>query len=125
MAELSYTVAHDLRSPIRHINSFATLVLRTDESKLSQQEKEYLNHIKNISVEVGQKVDALLNYTKMEQQELEPTKVEVDSMVANLIAQYSIDSSVQIDWQIKSLPHCYADNAMLKVVFQHLSLIHI
>lgn len=120
MAELSYTVAHDLRSPIRHINSFATMMIRNKKNNLSEAEIENLGKISGISIEIGKKIDALLNYTKLEQQDFKLELVEINELIRKITMQYDSGQEQEINWIIDELPPCIADAQMMQIVFQNL-----
>jgi PAS domain S-box-containing protein len=88
LESFSYTVAHDLRAPIRALDGYAQLVLAESGNNLSPNAREGINRI----IRAAHRMDALtrdvLSYTKVATQKIElvpidPTVVVEDVMVMN------------------------------------------
>lgn len=123
MASFSYSVAHDLRSPIRHIQGFATILQEKTGGKLSEQEQTFLQNITSIAAETGTRIDEMLKYLQLEKQDIQTTEVDVDQLVRNIMTHYDTLRSAEkspILWEIDQLPPCWADPAMMTTVFQNL-----
>ena len=121
MAAFSYSVAHDLRAPMRHIQGFASLLIRSTEGRLTGQEQAFLKNITGIATETGVRIDELLKYTRSEKQELTLQAVNMDQLVRHIVQEYNIEyTDRNISWEIGSLPGCVADPAMIETVLRNL-----
>lgn len=77
MEEFSYTVSHDLRSPLRTIRSSAAMLEEENASQLDQAGKDYLSRVTLTAVRMHQLTTDVLSYSKIERAEvvLAPTDV--------------------------------------------------
>ncbi len=75
----SYTVSHDLRSPLRAMQGFAEAVLEDYGEKLDEQGKNYLGRIRNAAERLDKLIQDLLFYTRLSRQDtpLEPVDLKI------------------------------------------------
>ncbi|MBD2308979.1 response regulator [Chroococcidiopsis sp. FACHB-1243] len=118
----SYSVSHDLRTPLRYINSFAELLQRKlAPITLDDTSLRYLNIIAQSAVQTGKMVDDLLEFSRMGRAEIRFTIVQMDRLVQQAQQQLQPDLLGRIvRWQISSLPEVQGDPAMLQLVLQNL-----
>lgn len=74
----SYSVSHDLRSPLRAMQGFSEAVIEDYADKLDDKGRDYLDRIKNASARLDRLIVDLISYTRMSRDEapLEPQDVE-------------------------------------------------
>ncbi len=77
----TYTVAHDLRSPIRAMQGFADLVLADAGDRLQPQESEYLSRIARAAQRMDVLVCDLLTYSRLGLAELNSEPIDLDGVV--------------------------------------------
>jgi PAS domain S-box-containing protein len=121
MEAFSYSVAHDLRGPLRHIDAYAQ-VLKSDfpEAITSDMEK-FLDRISNSSRNLGRLVDDLLNLAKIGRQDVIRQVTSLNSIVSEIIEELKEDvGDRQIDWRIGTLPDVEADPGLVKQVYANL-----
>jgi len=82
----SYSVAHDLRAPLRHINGYATILLDEYQGTLDDKASDLLQRIKNNTLTMSQLIDALLSLAKVTRNEPQRSLVDLSSL-ARLICQ--------------------------------------
>jgi PAS domain S-box-containing protein len=121
LESFSYSVSHDLRAPLRHIDGFVDLLRKQAVEKLNEREKRYLNVIANSARQMGTLIDDLLVFSRMSRSELRRTRVGTNSLLDEAInwAQNDINGR-QINWKIAALPEVEADPAMLRQVWANL-----
>ncbi len=77
----SYSVAHDLRAPLRGMNGFAQLLLDDYGERLDAEGKEHLQDILENARAMGALIDALLSLSRVSRVELRPGKVNLADLV--------------------------------------------
>ena len=117
----SYSVSHDLRAPLRHIEGYVAMLTEDTAGKLSAEAQRYLKVI----VEASQEMDALINdllaFSRMDRAEMRETRVELDVLVQNGIRDLEMSTRERnIVWKVSPLPAATGDPALLKQVFANL-----
>ena len=117
----SYSVSHDLRAPLRHIDGYAALLRKTVEQSLSEKAARYLQTISDSAKQMGQLIDDLLVFSRMGRQEMLHTPVNLDQLIKNILSDLRLDlQGREISWTIALLPEVQGDPAMLRQVFMNL-----
>ena len=121
LEQLIYSVSHDLRAPIRHIESFIQVVLEEEKEGLSSEGKNLLERGISSAQRLGEMTDELLNYAKTRNREPQKSIINVSEVVSTLIESFTHANPQQkISWQIHHLPHCYGDIKMMETVWENL-----
>ncbi len=117
----AYTVAHDLRAPLRHMTSFAEMLKKRMKGKLDEQALHYTDVISEESKRMGMLVDDLLEFTSMKRINKQLEKVNLNSLVREAVAYLGDEVKVRdIRWEIDELPEVECDQSMLKLVLVNL-----
>jgi signal transduction histidine kinase/uncharacterized membrane protein affecting hemolysin expression len=114
----SYSVSHDLRAPLRHIDGFANLLHKHSATGLDDQGRRYLATISESARRMGRLIDDLLSFSRMGRTHMQPGAVDQDNLVTTVIREGRYPAGVQ--WQIASLPSARGDHAMLRQVWSNL-----
>ena len=117
----AYSVSHDLRAPLRHINGFIELLGKDQGSGVSEKNARYLQIICEAAKQMGELIDDLLTFSRMAREELRKTCLNPTPVVNDVVA--SLRSEIEgrtVRWMIHELPMVTADPAMLKLVFVNL-----
>lgn len=121
LESFSYSVSHDLRAPLRHIDGYAALLRKSVEHSLNDKAARYLQTISNSAKQMGQLIDDLLVFSRMGRQEMLRTTVNLDQLVKSILADLRLDlQGREISWTIAALPKVQGDPAMLRQVFMNL-----
>lgn len=116
----SYSVSHDLRAPLRHIDGYASLLAKAAGS-LDDKAKRYLHTISESATRMGQLIDDLLVFSRMGRQEMLHGIVNLDQLIASVLHDLRHDLQDRvISWTIAQLPEVVGDAAMLRQVFTNL-----
>jgi signal transduction histidine kinase len=83
----SYSVAHDLRAPLRGINGFGLALLEDYEDKLDATGKDYLRRISEGATRMGQLIDALLGLARVTRKELRRESVNLSQQADAVVKQ--------------------------------------
>ncbi|HEY1171744.1 MAG TPA: response regulator [Verrucomicrobiae bacterium] len=118
----SYSVSHDLRTPLRHINGFIDF-LKDSDSHFTDEERNYLGLIASSAKQMGQMIDDLLEFSRMSRTEMWQTEVELKALVEEIIQQLKPETKDRnIEWNIADLPNVQADPFLLRHVLSNLIL---
>jgi len=118
---LTYTVAHDLRAPLRAIDGFSQILLKEYAALLPADAQRYL-HLNRQNVQrMDQLVDGLLTFARLHRQVLQKRTVDTGALVRQVVdARRERQPERKIEITIRDLPGCTADPALLKQVFTYL-----
>lgn len=117
----SYSVSHDLRAPLRHIDGFAGLLQRTGAPKLDEKEQRYLALITDAAKRMGRLIDDLLDFSRMGRAELRHATVEMTSLVQAVLRELEPDMQGRaVEWRVGPLPAVQGDGALLRQVWTNL-----
>ena len=89
LAAFSYSVAHDLKAPLRSIEGFSTALAEDYGDALPEDGKTYLNFVTDGVTHMGKMIDDLLEYSRVGRDELPFTPVALRSVVGNAIKAFS------------------------------------
>jgi len=117
----TYSVSHDLRAPLRHIDGFSKILLEDFGPQLDAPAQQYLQRIHQATQHMGGMVDDLLSLARFSRQELNLQITGLNALVEEIVAGLKADTSDrQIDWQLQSLPFVECDPGLVKQVFANL-----
>lgn len=117
----SYSVSHDLRSPLQHVTGFAELLNKRAAGSLDEKNKHYLKVITDSTIMMGRLIDDLLSFSRMGRTEMLKNKTNLDGLVKEILRDFQADTRGRnIDWKVGLLPEVYGDTAMLKLVLVNL-----
>jgi signal transduction histidine kinase/ligand-binding sensor protein len=117
----SYSVSHDLRSPLRHINGFAEILSKDYSEQLPAEAKRYLSTIIDSALKMGTLIDDLLSFSRTGRMELSKSVLNMNHIIDEVLLQIkpSIDGRT-IDWKIAELPKVQGDYNLIKLVWTNL-----
>ena len=121
MYAFTYTVSHDLRAPLRHIDGFLELLQKTIGTALDEQGRHYMEAIAEAANKMGLLIDDLLAFSRMGRHALSFQPVDMGNLVREVIRELEPDAAGRtIDWRIGELPEVGGDASMLRMVMVNL-----
>jgi signal transduction histidine kinase len=96
----SYSVAHDMRAPLRGMQGFATILLEEHAGQLDAVAHSYLERIARSAVRMDTLIQDVLDYTRVLRGEARLTPVDLDRLTRDIIATYPDWQSSKADIQI-------------------------
>jgi signal transduction histidine kinase len=117
----SYSVSHDLRAPLRHVDGFAGLLANHAGPALDEKGKRFLATISNSARQMGRLIDDLLEFSRVGRTPVRRGLVSMDKLLAAVLTdgRYREDNPAII-WDIGTLPDVQADANMLRQVLANL-----
>jgi signal transduction histidine kinase len=117
----TYSVAHDLRAPLRHISGFSKILMEDFGPTLGLEAKGYLDRVQEGTFKMGQLVDELLSLARVGRQSLNLQATGLNSIIAEVVSLLESETKGrQIEWRIANLPFIECDPTLMKQVFQNL-----
>ncbi len=118
----AFSVSHDLRTPIRQIDGFATLLKQQLQLITSDANVlHYLQQINRLTERAGTMIDDLLQFSRTGRAQMQYITVNMERLVQEakrqVISQFP---GRNIYWQIASLPPVRGDRNLLRQVWQNL-----
>jgi light-regulated signal transduction histidine kinase (bacteriophytochrome) len=121
LESFAYTVSHDLRAPLRHIDGFINLLRAHATTALDAQSQRYFDRITGAARRMGLLIDDLLAFSRTGRTELRSQRVALDRLVRETIKQFAPEAEGRrIEWAVGALPEVEADASLLAIVFQNL-----
>jgi signal transduction histidine kinase len=117
----AYSVSHDLRAPLRHIGGFTEFLQKHSDPALDDKSREHIGMILDAANRMGSLVDDLLAFSRIGRAETQTTTVHLEQLVKGVVNEIAPDTQGRkIVWHIGTLPICYGDPSMLRLVFANL-----
>jgi PAS domain S-box-containing protein len=117
----AYSVSHDLRAPLRHIDGFLDLLRRNAAAALDEKSRHYMDTISGAAKQMETLIDDLLAFSRMGRQELANAEVDLGTLMQEVVRDFASEMKGRtIEWRIGALPMVTGDRAMLRVVLVNL-----
>jgi two-component system, NtrC family, sensor kinase len=121
LESFSYSVAHDLRAPLRSIDGFSLALLEDCGENLNEEGKEYLRYVRESAQHMARLIDDLLALSRVTRVELDRSETDLSSIahgVAGRLVRASPDRQVELLVTDQLVADC--DGRMLTIVFENL-----
>ena len=117
----SYSVAHDLRAPLRHINGYVDLLTSCCRDSLPEKGSHYLDTIADSAHRMGLLIDDLLRFSRTGRVEMHREIVDMNRALEDALALLRPGHQGRtIEWAIAELPTVNGDYALLRQVWANL-----
>jgi len=121
MEAFTYSIAHDLRAPVRQIHGFSEILSEDFSSLMPLEAQNYVKRIWIKSRDMGQMVDDLLNLFGIAKQQLDYQNVNLNEMVKEVVIGINGETSSRtIQWDIHKLPEICCNYGLTKQVFYNI-----
>jgi PAS domain S-box-containing protein len=117
----TYSVSHDLRAPLRHVDGFSKLLVERHHADLSPDAREYLDTIRDSAIQMGTMIDDLLKLGGVGRKQLSIDVVGLNNLVDEVKNDLASSSSDRVvEWKIDKLPFVECDRGLIKQVIANL-----
>ncbi len=117
----SYSVAHDLRAPLRAINSFSAIVIEENADKLDVTALSYLRRVREGALRMGELVDGLLDLARVSRQKVRRKDLNLGQVAGKVIAALTEahpQRKVAVELDAQMTANC--DEALIEIVLANL-----
>lgn len=117
----SYSVAHDLRAPLRGIDSFSQLLIDRYSDRLESGGLEYLRRVRRATGRMAQLIDALLSLAQVGRSELQPVELHLSQLVRSVTAEITAaHAERQVTVRVQPDMKAFGDPRLLRIVLANL-----
>ncbi len=117
----SYSVSHDLRSPLQNIDSFSQILVEEYAGRLNTEGRDYLQRLRGSCQHMEEIIEALLALSSMSRQELVLEKVDLSTLAKAVAAELKQkDPERTVEWAIAEGLTADGDARLLRVVLENL-----
>jgi PAS domain S-box-containing protein len=118
LESFSYSVSHDLRSPLLAIDGFSKILDRRYGTLLDAEGQRILKVIRESTSRMGQLIDDLLSFSRWGRQEMRTSPIDMKELAQEVFSQ--LLSHRPVTFRIHPLPPIRADHAMIRQVLFNL-----
>lgn len=117
----SYSASHDLRTPLRALNGFASILLEDYSASVDAEGKRMLHLITDNANQMGRLIDDLLSFSGIGQKEMNLQKLNISEMVSSAFNEIiTEEDKSKIEFRVNSLPDVIGDYDMIHQVWLNL-----
>lgn len=120
LEHFSYSVSHDLRTPLGHIAGFAQLLQRRSGAQLDDKGREYLNHVLDAARHMNALIDDILELARMTRSELHGEPVDLSAMAREIATELNGAAQPPVQWQVDEGVQVHGDARLLRLALGNL-----
>lgn len=121
LESFAYSVSHDLRAPLRHIDGFLELLKARAGATLDEQSRRYMAQVSEAAHRMATLIDGLLAFSRMGRHTLKKSPVDLGGLLREVIHDLAPDARGRsVHWDVASLPVVSGDRTLLRVVLVNL-----
>lgn len=117
----AYSVSHDLRAPLRHIEGFLELLQQRIGTGLDEQSRYYMESIADSAIRMSNMINDLLSFSRLGRTTMSCQVVDLGALIRKVISDLAPETAGRnIHWLLGDLPEVTGDSSMLQIVLENL-----
>ena len=121
LESFSYSVSHDLRSPLRTIKGFSDILKEDHNDMLNDEGKRLLYRIGRSASKMTNLIDCLLDLSKLGRKEMTKVSIDMNLLVAEMIEEFeTAHLNEEFRWKVGELLPVIGDKELLRQVLLNL-----
>ncbi len=117
----SYSVSHDLRTPLLTIDGFSRMLLEDYSDQLDAEGQRLLRTICRNSQNMGRLIDDLLAFSRLGRQEMRPAEIKMSELTRTVCAELTATAPERkLQFNLQPLPPAHGDQSMIRQVLVNL-----
>jgi PAS domain S-box-containing protein len=122
LESFTYSVSHDLRTPLRAIDGYARILKEDHADQLDEEGRRLLNVIYDSAQTMGDQIDDLLTLSRVGRREINRVPIDVGALAQEAfdeLQRAQPDQTADIAFEVQALPDAEGDRSMLRHVFSN------
>jgi len=120
LESFSYSVSHDLRTPLRAINGYAKMLEEDYSPVLDAEGIRLLGEVINNAKRMGMLIDDLLKFSRLGRKAIRKKRIDMNNLIVNVLSEISESTSHNAEVKFDNLLPVTADYNLLQHVFSNL-----
>jgi signal transduction histidine kinase len=121
LESFSYAVSHDLRAPLRRIDSFSRAVLESQGDRLDEAGQRFLSRVREASQHMSQLIDDVLYLSRVTRAELREQEVDLSGIAGLILARLQEgEPERKVDVKVRPGVLVTGDGQLLKIAMENL-----
>ncbi|MFZ6027957.1 MAG: sensor histidine kinase [Chloroflexota bacterium] len=121
MESFSYSVSHDLRAPLRHVNGYTQMLMDEYAGRFDERGRGLLERAHQASLRMADLIDALLMLSRVSRSEMRCTAINLSALTNEVANELQLLYPERVvEWRIQPGLTAYADTSLLRVVLNNL-----
>lgn len=121
LESFSYSVAHDLRAPLRSMLGFSSALIEDHSASLPEDAKNMLGRVTAAAQKMGQLVDGLLDLSRLSRTEMKKESIDLSKLVENILAELQrSDQERKVTTKIENNIHMKGDAKLMEIALTNL-----
>ncbi|HEX8988373.1 MAG TPA: ATP-binding protein [Rhodocyclaceae bacterium] len=120
LEEFSYSMSHDMRTPLRAIDGYATILLEDYRDRLDDEGRRLLRELSRNAGRMGHLIDDILRFLGMARRKVKYAVVDVAAVAGEVFAELSAADGRPVRFTVGPAPVAWADHDMVKLLLAEL-----
>jgi signal transduction histidine kinase len=121
LEDFTYTVSHDLRTPLRAIGGFSRILEEDYGDKLDDEARRLIGVVRENTQRMGQLIDDLLTFSRLGRKPVAATRINMEALARSALAEIGAPAAAgRARIEIHPLPEAWGDPALIKLVWTNL-----
>lgn len=121
LESFTYSVAHDLRAPLRHIDGFSKILVEEYAPQFPPGAQQHLERVRAATLHMGRLVDDLLNLARVGRASLRIVNTDLNEVLADTMLSLEAETRGRdVDWRVGRLSRAPCDPGLMRQVFFNL-----
>jgi PAS domain S-box-containing protein len=120
LESFSYSVSHDLRSPLRAMSGYSKILEENYQPILDEEAKRLLGNIRSNAARMGVLIDDLLEFSRLGRKALQKSDLDMGNLVKTVLMELNKSNSHPQHIHVQDLPHIDADHGLIRQVWENL-----
>lgn len=119
LTDFAYITSHDLKSPLRAINTLANWVMMDNKDNLTEEGKEQMNLLIGRTERMHHLIEAIFEYTNVINIEAEKVDINMNQLMQKVIKKLEVPDNIKLNIP-SDLPHVVFENTRMEQIFENL-----
>lgn len=121
LEEFSYSMSHDMRTPLRALDGFSKILLDEHSASLDDEGKRLVKVLRDNARRMGRLIDDILHYLSMGRRKMEFGSIDIAQLALEIVKKLQVDTPERrLHLEIGTLPPAWGDRDMIREALQSL-----